>query len=267
VIRWVFLDVGNVIMNDDPVMAFLYIELHRALVSRGSSVTFPELLAEREADLVVRGPGHWYRLGEKYLGTDGLHNLMHHCAAEIRSNYMAYHNILPGMAEALEWLAGRFHLGLLANQLRESVDTMTSLGLRRHFRVLAVSELIERKKPEPDIFEWALREAGCAPEEAVMVGDRIDNDIVPARRAGMWTVWFHAPLLEKGYTPAPGNARLYFESQQRASISALGPSAPEETPDGEATNARDLRAEILRLRDFSQRGRPLGAADATASAT
>jgi len=30
-IRWVFLDVGNVIMNDDPVMAFLYEDLARAL--------------------------------------------------------------------------------------------------------------------------------------------------------------------------------------------------------------------------------------------
>jgi 5'-nucleotidase len=264
-IRWIFLDVGNVIMNDDPVMAFLYVELHRALESSGQRISFPDLLAEREADLAARGPGHWYRLGEKYLGTDGLHNLMHHCAAEIRSNYMACHNILPGMAEALEWLSGRFSLGLLANQLRESADALTALGLRRHFRVLALSELVDRKKPEPGIFEWALNEARCAPDEAVMVGDRIDNDIVPARRAGMWTIWFHAPLKEKGYVPAPGQARMYFESQQRASVSDLGPTGPAETPDGEATSARSLCSEILRLRDLSRRGGPLGATDGARS--
>jgi HAD superfamily hydrolase (TIGR01509 family) len=258
VIRWVFFDVGNVIMNDDPVMAFLYAELHGALEAAGEGMPFPTLLAEREVDLAARGPGHWYRLGEKYLGTDGIHALMHHCASQIRSDYMAYHNVLPGMAEALERLAGEFSLGLLANQLRESVDALSACGLRRHFRVLALSELVDHKKPEPGIFEWALREAGCTPNEAVMVGDRIDNDIVPARRAGMWTVWFHAPPAEKGYTPAPGMARLYFESQQRASIGAIGPVGPEETPDGEATCAGELVGELLRLRDLSVHGEPLG---------
>jgi HAD superfamily hydrolase (TIGR01509 family) len=258
VIRWVFFDVGNVIMNDDPVMAFLYVELHRALEAAGKDLPFPALLAEREADITVRGPGHWYRLGEKYLGTDGLHALMHHCAAQIRSDYMAYHNILPGMAEALERLSGEFSLGLLANQMRESVNALSACGLRRHFRVLALSELVEFKKPDQAIFEWALREAGCAPNEAVMVGDRIDNDIVPARRAGMWTVWFHAPLGGKGYTPAPGPAQLYFESQHRASIGAIGPAGPEETPDAEATSSGELIEELHRLRDFSVHGSALG---------
>jgi HAD superfamily hydrolase (TIGR01549 family) len=258
VIRWVFFDVGNVIMNDDPVMAFLYAELHHALEVAGKGMPFPTLLAEREADIAAGGPGHWYRLGERHLGTDGLHALMHHCASQIRSDYMAHHNILPGMAEALERLAGQFSLGLLANQLRESVDALSARGLRRHFRVLALSELVEHKKPEPGIFAWALREADCAPHEAVMVGDRIDNDIVPARRAGMWTVWFHAPLGEKGYSPAPGMAQLYFESQGRASIGAIGPVGPEETPDGEATGAGELVEELLRLRGLSVHGVPLG---------
>lgn len=259
-IRWVFFDVGNVIMNDDPVMAFLYAELHGALHAAGKGIPFPALLAEREADIPVRGPGHWYRLGEKYLGTDGLHALMHHCASQIRAEYMTYHNVLPGMAPALEQLAGEFSLGVLANQMRESVDALSTCGLRRHFRVLAVSELVEHKKPEPGIFEWALREAGCAPHEAVMVGDRIDNDIVPARSAGMWTVWFHAPLAAKGYTPAPGMARLYFESQARASIGAIGPAGAGETPDGEATSAGELVEELHRLRDLSAHGEPLGPA-------
>ncbi len=260
-IRWVFFDVGNVIMNDDPVMAFLYIELHRALEAAGKGMPFPALLAEREADLAERGPGHWYRLGERYLGTDELHALMHRCASRIRADYMAYHNLLPGMSEALSHLSREFALGLLANQLREAVDALAGLGLRRHFRVLALSELVDQKKPEPGIFTWALREADCAPGEAVMVGDRIDNDIVPARQLGMWTVWFHAPLAEKGFDPPTEMARLHFESQQRASIGAIGPSGPAEMPDGEATSAPGLVAELLRLRELSRHGTPLGASE------
>jgi len=35
----------------------------------------------------------------------------------------------------------------------------------------------------------ALDKAGCRPEEAIMIGDRLDNDIIPAKKMGMRTVW------------------------------------------------------------------------------
>ena len=43
-------------------------------------------------------------------------------------------------------------------------------------------------KPDIRIFEIALKRAGCKPEQSVMVGDRIDNDIVPAKKVGMRTI-------------------------------------------------------------------------------
>lgn len=44
-------------------------------------------------------------------------------------------------------------------------------------------------KPDKKIFEIALERSGCKPENAVMIGDRIDNDIVPAKIIGMKTIW------------------------------------------------------------------------------
>ena len=35
----------------------------------------------------------------------------------------------------------------------------------------------------------ALDKAGCRPEDAIMIGDRLDNDIIPAKKMGMKTVW------------------------------------------------------------------------------
>ena len=43
-------------------------------------------------------------------------------------------------------------------------------------------------KPDRRIFDIALSRAGCKPENAVMIGDRLDNDIAPAKRLGMKTV-------------------------------------------------------------------------------
>lgn len=36
-------------------------------------------------------------------------------------------------------------------------------------------------KPDKRIFEIALDKANCEPQAAVMIGDRVDNDIVPAK--------------------------------------------------------------------------------------
>ena len=44
-------------------------------------------------------------------------------------------------------------------------------------------------KPDRHIFEIALERSCCKPENAVMIGDRIDNDIVPAKQLGMKTIW------------------------------------------------------------------------------
>ena len=44
-------------------------------------------------------------------------------------------------------------------------------------------------KPDLRIFKMALQKAKCEPNEAVMVGDRLDNDIVPAKELGMKTIW------------------------------------------------------------------------------
>jgi len=44
-------------------------------------------------------------------------------------------------------------------------------------------------KPDAAIFSAALREAQTAPERVVMVGDRLDRDIAPAKAMGMRTVW------------------------------------------------------------------------------
>lgn len=37
--------------------------------------------------------------------------------------------------------------------------------------------------------KYALKAAACQPQEAVMIGDRIDNDTAPAQSLGMKGVW------------------------------------------------------------------------------
>lgn len=44
------------------------------------------------------------------------------------------------------------------------------------------------EKPDPAIFRLALAHARCKPHRTVMIGDRLDNDIRPARSLGWKTI-------------------------------------------------------------------------------
>ena len=58
----------------------------------------------------------------------------------------------------------------------------------KYIDIVYSSEEMGRSKPAPDLFLSALSAVGCAPEEACMVGDRIDNYIRPAKKLGLMTV-------------------------------------------------------------------------------
>ena len=52
-----------------------------------------------------------------------------------------------------------------------------------------ISEAAGYEKPDQRIYIEALRDAGCKPEEAIMVGDNTEKDLVGAKNVGMKTVW------------------------------------------------------------------------------
>ena len=62
-------------------------------------------------------------------------------------------------------------------------------ALDRYFSLYSISEELGYEKPDPRIFAHAVDQAGVEPARAVMVGDRLDNDVRPAQAAGMRGVW------------------------------------------------------------------------------
>lgn len=82
-----------------------------------------------------------------------------------------------------------YHLGVIANQQPGLAKRLEEWGLGQLFEVIASSAEIGYAKPSREIFEKALAMADCTPQESVMVGDRLDNDILPAKAIGMKTVW------------------------------------------------------------------------------
>lgn len=90
---------------------------------------------------------------------------------------------------ALLKLCGRYHMGILANQAPGLSERLSAWGVRDFFDVVISSAEEGIDKSDPEIFRRALHRAGCSAEQAVMAGDRLDNDIAPAKALGMKTIW------------------------------------------------------------------------------
>ena len=110
----------------------------------------------------------------------------------------------PGVPETLKQLRNRgLGLGVVSNIDRDQLDYMMGLaGIAGRFDWLLSSEEAGSCKPDRKIFERALELAGCAPGEALFVGDSIDQDIAGARRAGIRSalIWYRddrEPPLER----------------------------------------------------------------------
>ncbi len=71
----------------------------------------------------------------------------------------------------------------------ESEERLERFGIRKYIDIVVASAEEGVAKPDRRIFEIALERAGCKRSEAAMIGDRLDNDIVPANDLGMYTIW------------------------------------------------------------------------------
>jgi len=94
----------------------------------------------------------------------------------------------PGAVEAVAALAKRYTLALAGNQRARVKELLRREGLLEHFQFQLVSEELGVSKPDPLFFQMILDSLGVKPQEAAMVGDRLDIDIYPAKLLGLRTV-------------------------------------------------------------------------------
>ena len=98
-----------------------------------------------------------------------------------------------GVSELLEALQKKQITTLCCTNMLAAVQMrkLCLLGIADRIDFLVTSEEAGRDKPERPIFELALQKAGCAPEEALMVGDNFRHDILGAYGAGIPGLWLH----------------------------------------------------------------------------
>jgi HAD superfamily hydrolase (TIGR01509 family) len=89
--------------------------------------------------------------------------------------------------DALPCIAALRARGLLVGAVGNTPASAEE-GLRPHVDVVGSSSRWQVAKPSPTFFERVVAETGRPAAEVAYVGDRVDNDVLPALAAGMVAV-------------------------------------------------------------------------------
>ena len=119
----------------------------------------------------------------------------------------AHFSLLPGAEELVRYLAKKYPLTVVTNGFVEvQYEKFDKSGLRDCFAHIVLSEEVGCQKPNPRIFEEALRMNGLQAEDVVMIGDSWNSDIQGAINAGIDQIW-----IRKSKDPLPeGQSATYL---------------------------------------------------------
>jgi FMN phosphatase YigB (HAD superfamily) len=119
-------------------------------------------------------PGHGPRVAEFYMGAYGRH-----------------WSLVEGTEEVLEHAARFGVAGILSNGFRETQHRkIARFGLDRWVAHVVLSEEVGAMKPARAIFDAAWKAAGGEDGRRVYVGDSFGTDVLGAKAAGWFPIWF-----------------------------------------------------------------------------
>lgn len=102
--------------------------------------------------------------------------------------------LTPFAIEVLDYCNSKYLLHLITNGFDTTQRMkLNNSGISKYFSEVITSEKSMSMKPQIEIFTYALNKTGASPENAIMIGDHLEVDIVGAKDAG-WDQIYYNPL-------------------------------------------------------------------------
>ncbi|WP_366889314.1 YjjG family noncanonical pyrimidine nucleotidase [uncultured Aquimarina sp.] len=108
-------------------------------------------------------------------------------------NFLPLNNyLIEGAKELLEYLMPKYQLHIITNGFSEVQHTkLSNSKIKHYFRTVTNSEQVGVKKPNPIIFEHAIKVSGADIDKSLMIGDNYEADIIGAEAIGIKTICFN----------------------------------------------------------------------------
>lgn len=175
-IEWIFFDLGSTLLDEEAAYGFYIDKCVKKLESLDievSSDSYKKKMAEYAHKSLDPIRATW-----QYFAPNEPRPLWTNEGIKLYSE----------VREVLETLSKHYRLGIVANQSSSVRELLQEWRIESYFQFIILSEEVGLSKPNTTIFTLALQKANIPADRVVYVGDRYDNDILPAKSLGMWTV-------------------------------------------------------------------------------
>lgn len=183
-IKGVTFDIGGVLYSDDVFKR----AIKSALIEMGAKVTDQRFEEVYSGHLEAQNGSLRSKLCMEFLGSlDRKDELL-----KITDKFWIFEtsDIYPdGKKELIELKQAGYKLGIIANQPATVADSLKRDGIYELFDFVGISALVGLEKPKPEFFSFVAKKLELDPTEIVHVGNRVDNDVKPAKSIGMKTIW------------------------------------------------------------------------------
>jgi putative hydrolase of the HAD superfamily len=121
--------------------------------------------------------------------------------------------LFDGSLEIIEHLSKNYKLSIITNGLTSVQENrIRNSVIAKHFEDVVISEEISISKPNPEIFEHALKNIHHTNKNTVlMVGDSLTSDIQGGINLGIDTCWYNPNKLENNSKIMPTYEVSKFE--------------------------------------------------------
>lgn len=108
------------------------------------------------------------------------------------TNLTTFNHLFESTVEILDYLNPNYNLHIITNGFKEvQFGKLSKANIDHYFETVTNSEMVGVKKPNPIIFNHALKLAQANIEESVMVGDNYEADILGALNVGLDAICFN----------------------------------------------------------------------------
>src|SRR5258707_3053894 len=171
--RWLFFDLGNTLISEERAWERRIQRLVSSLERYGRRRAIEEVRAALREALEEFAPRLITRAIEKLID-----DLVCRQSILVEARYdKELESPYEDVEHTLRALSSRYRIGVIANQPARTEERLRQWVLMSFTSICLSSAEVGLEKPDAAIFQLALTQSGCEPEQAVMIGDPLDNDI------------------------------------------------------------------------------------------
>lgn len=166
-------------------------------------------------DKITQQELRYGRLKESFdlLGYEISDELIHILAEDYVRNLPNFNHLYDGALEVLDYLQSKYSLHIITNGFNDVQEgKIRNSNIAHYFTSVTNSNMAGCKKPNPLIFEYALKAANADKRTSIMIGDCIEADVQGAINCGIDAIYFNEHRLKAHESIAQVNHLLELKN-------------------------------------------------------